>query len=162
MLDAARSKAMLAVQTSGLRCGLGSEGSFGPHPHVPFLPRATEVLLFTDQERGIEVCETLVTHRTNYKSCTCRTGEDISDFLKSVKFPRHAVVVTPHVASTDMPPIKGIRSATELSDAILRAARSSSDQTVQLVTDMRAHLNPTRMAVIRALAFRLARRLATP
>jgi hypothetical protein len=43
----------------------------------------------------------------------------------------------------------------------LKASDASSDRSVQIVTDMRAHLNPTRMAVIRALANRLARRLAT-
>ena len=161
MVEAARAKALLAMQGTGLRCGLGSEGSFGPHPHIPFIPCDTELLLFVDKINEIEICETLVTHRTNYQSCKCHTGEDISDFLKSIRFPEHAVVVTPSAPSMEILPIKGISSSVDLSEAILHASHASSDRAVQIVTDMRAHLNPTRMAVIRALANRLARRLAT-
>ena len=46
--------------------------------------------------------------------------------------------------------------------SIARAAAESDDGVAHVETDMRAHLNPTRMAVIRKLAFRLARRIATP
>jgi hypothetical protein len=161
MIEAARAKARLGMEMTGLRCGLGSEGSFGPHPYIPIIPRDTEVLLFLDQAREIEICETFVTHRTNYQNVTCRPGEDISDFLKSVRFPRHAVVVTPGAPIRKMPPIKGIESAASLTEAIWNASHASADRSVQIVTDMRAHLNPTRMAVIRALAYRLARRLTT-
>ena len=161
MVETARAKALLAMQVTGLRCGLGSEGSFGPHPYIPFIPRDIEVMLFVDQESDIEISETLMTHRTNYQNVTCRPGEDISDFLKSIRFPQHAVVITPSAPTTEMPPIKGVNSASDLTEAILRASHASSDRAVQIVTDMRAHLNPTRMAVIRALANRLARRLAT-
>lgn len=160
MIDAARAKAILAMDATGLRYGLGSEGSFGPHPYFPFIPRNTEVLLFVDQASDIEICETFVTHRTNYQNVTCRPGQDISDFLKSIRFPQHAVVVTPNTPITGMPPIKGVRSAADLTEAILNVSQASSDRVVQIVTDMRAHLNPTRMAVIRALANRLAQRLA--
>ncbi len=161
MVEAARAKALLAMQVTGLRCGLGSEGSFGPHPHIPFIPCDTELLLFVDKINEIEICETLVTHRTNYQSCKCHAGEDISDFVKSIKFPEHAVVVTPSAPTTKILPVKGINSSADLSEAILNASHASSDRAARIVTDMRAHLNPTRMAVIRALANRLARRLAT-
>ena len=161
MVEAARAKALLAMQVTGLKRGLGSEGSFGPHPYIPVIPRDTEVLLFVDQGNNIEIYETLFTNRTNYQNVTCRPGEDISDFLKSIRFPQHAVVITASAPKTAVPPIKGVNSAADLTEAILRASHSSSDRAVQIVTDMRAHLNPTRMAVIRALANRLARRLAT-
>ncbi len=161
IVEAARAKALLAMQVTGLKRGLGSEGSFGPHPYIPFIPRDIEVLLFVDQGNDIEIYETLMTHRTNYQNVTCRPGEDISDFLKSIRFPQHAVVVTPSAPTTEMLPIKGVNSVADLTEAILSACHASSDRAVQIVTDMRAHLNPTRMAVIRALANRLARRLAT-
>ena len=161
IVEAARAKALLAMKVTGLKCGLGSEGSFGPHPYVPFIPRDIEVLLFVDQANDIEIYETLMTHRTNFQNVTCRPGEDISDFLKSIRFPQHAVVITPSAPTTDLPPIKGVNSAADLTEAISRASHASSDFAVQIVTDMRAHFNPTRMAVIRALANRLARRLAT-
>jgi len=161
MFDAVRAKALLAIEVTGLPFSLGSEGSFGPHPHVPFIPGSTELLLFVDRKNDIEISESLVTHRTNFQNLVCRPGENIDAFLKSIKFPQHSVVVKPNAPAMETRPIKGIASFAGLTEAILHASCMSSDQSAQIVTDMRAHQNPTRMAVIRMLANRLARRLAT-
>ncbi len=53
MADAARRKALAAITATGLPYGIGSEGSFGPHPAIPFLPSSTELLAFVDRHRGI-------------------------------------------------------------------------------------------------------------
>ena len=58
--------------------------------------------------------------------------------------------------------IKGIRDPASLLAAIRRLGARSPLGRVQLETDMRAHCNPTRMASIRQLAFRLVRRIASP
>jgi hypothetical protein len=55
MLDAARAEALAAIEATGLELGLGSKGSFGPHPSVPFIPAGTEVLLCLDRKRGLEI-----------------------------------------------------------------------------------------------------------
>lgn len=60
------------------------------------------------------------------------------------------------------PLIKGIRDQGELERALGRCAKASSEGLVQLETDMRAHGNPTRLRVLRTLAFRLVRRVASP
>ena len=57
---------------------------------------------------------------------------------------------------------KGIQSTEALLAAIRCAAAEAPTGEVQLETDMRAHCNPTRMASIRQLSFRLVRRIATP
>ncbi len=57
---------------------------------------------------------------------------------------------------------KGIRTHGQLRQAIRLAAAQSPSAQVQLETDMRAHCNPTRMASIRQLSFRLVRRIASP
>jgi hypothetical protein len=160
-IEAARAKALLGTKATGLRCGLASEGSFGPHPYVPLVPRCTEVLFFIDQESDVEIYETITTPRTNFQSQLCRAGDDVSHFLRSTGFPRHALVVAPEPAIFGTAPVKGVTSLEELEQAIARAAPASPDGTARLTTDMRAHLNPTRMAVIRALGHRLAKRLAT-
>jgi hypothetical protein len=162
MLDAARAKAQAAVDVSGLSLGIGSEGSFGPHPLVPFIPAAREVVLVNDRKHGIEIHEALVTHRTNFASRTCRPGDDIDEFLLSVGFPAHAVVVSPNEGCAGPDIVKGISTLPSLLNVIGKASRASGDDLALVVTDMRAHVNPTRMAVIRALSSRLARRLATP
>jgi hypothetical protein len=162
MLDAARAKAQAAIEATGLPFGIGSEGSFGPHPFVPFVAAGTEVLLFTDRKRGIEIHEALVTHRTNYQSRACRPDEDLRDFLARARFPSHAIAVTSNTPATAQEIAKAIVSPAELVGAIRHAASTSKDGLALVVTDMRAHLNPTRMSVIRALSARLAARLATP
>jgi len=162
MLDAARAKALAAIEATGLDLGLGSEGSFGPHPFVPFIPGGTEVLLCHDRRRRLKIHELLITDRTNYQSCDCRPGQDITDFLTRVRFPSHAVVISPKAPVQAGKIVKGITCATRLAEAIEQAAPASRDGQALVVTDMRAHLNPTRMASIRALSTRLARRLATP
>ena len=162
MLDAARAKALAAIEATGLELGLGCEGSFGAHPSLPFIAAGTEVLLCLDRKRGLEIHEMLVTHRTNYQSFACRPGEDIENFLSRASFPSHAVVVTSRAPVVAPKIVKGIISATRLAEAIKQAACASRDGRALVVTDMRAHLNPTRMAVIRGLATRLAQRLATP
>jgi hypothetical protein len=162
MLDAARAKALAAIKATGLELGLGSEGSFGPHPSLPFIAAGTEVLLCQDRKWGFEIHEMLVTERTNYQSCDCTPGQDIGNFLASARFPSHAVVVSSKAPVGAARIVKGITCAIRLAEAIEQAASASRDGHALVVTDMRAHLNPTRMASIRALATRLARRLATP
>jgi len=56
-LEVARRKARLGMEAMGLPLGLASEGSFGPHPTIPFLPADHELLLFVDDERGVETVE---------------------------------------------------------------------------------------------------------
>jgi hypothetical protein len=162
MLDAARAKALAAIEATGLELGLGSEGSFGPHPSLPFIPAGTEILLCQDRKRGFEIHEMLVTDRTNYQSCNCTPGQDIRNFLAGARFPTHAVVVSPRAPAGAARIVKGITCPIRLAKAIEQAASASRDGHALVVTDMRAHLNPTRMVSIRTLATRLARRLATP
>jgi hypothetical protein len=162
MIDAARAKAGLAIERSGLPLGLASEGSFQPHPAIPGLVRGTELVLFLDRARGLEIRESVVTRRTNYASRPAAPGESIEAFLESIGFPRHALVVSPRQPLGPAAPRKGIADRAALAAAIREAAAASFDGQALLVTDMRAHCNPTRMAVIRAAADRLACRIATP
>ena len=47
-MDTALHKAKLACELTGSQFGLGSEGSFGPHPQVHLLPWNYEVLALWD------------------------------------------------------------------------------------------------------------------
>jgi len=162
MLDAARDKALAATEHTGLPFGLGSEGSFGPHPALPFVAAGREVLLFSDRRHGFEVHETLLSNQTNHRSRVCRPGDDLRDFLDSVGFPSHAVVVASVGNATSRHIAKGINSTAELLSAIRCTAGLSREGLALVTADMRAHVNPTRMAAIRQLSARLAQRLATP
>jgi hypothetical protein len=79
-----------------------------------------------------------------------------------VGFPSHGLLVRPHRAVVGHSGIvRGIRDPVQLAEAIRLACRDSGDERALVETDMRAHMNPTRMASIRTLAFRLVRRLRT-
>ncbi|MEB3263441.1 MAG: DUF6671 family protein [Synechococcus sp.] len=161
-LQTCRLKAQRGLECSGLRLGLASEGSFGPHPAVPFLPLAQEWLVFLDPERGLSIEESLVGSPTNFDHHLCRAGEDPSAWLARIGFPSHAVIVRPrHPAQPGEAVAKGLRDHAAVEAAIRRAAQASADGQVQLETDMRAHCNPTRMAAIRRLGVRLVRRLSS-
>lgn len=55
-LDAARAKIAAAFKrVPQARVGLASEGSFGPHPQIPFLPVGSEIVLLIDRHSGLEL-----------------------------------------------------------------------------------------------------------
>ena len=75
----------------------------------------------------------------------------------AIGFPDYGVFV---ICNSDRSqPIKGLSSLDEIAAAVDREASRSDDGTAILSADMRAHRNPMRMKVLRALAYKLARRL---
>jgi len=160
MDDAARAKARSAVAATGLSVGIASEGAYGPHPSIPFLPIGREVLLWRNEKTGHEVIERLIDEAPCYDHVTVFSADEATTFLKAIGFPRTAVIVAP--AGTGAVPLaKGLQDRDAVDDAIARALHLSAQGGAFLQTDMRAHLNPRRMATIGRLAERLAARLAT-
>lgn len=158
MLDAARAKAELAIARTGAPLGIGSEGAFGPDPDLPLLASGRELLLLREAATGHEI---VVMRRTptNWDHVTVGPGEPVDGFLARIGFPDHAVVV--RAVPRDRPPVaKGLTRRVDV-EAALGAVFGTSDKAL-METDMRAHLNPTRMRTIgrlaRALAVRIARR----
>ncbi|MBI5175139.1 MAG: hypothetical protein HY986_19785 [Candidatus Melainabacteria bacterium] len=166
-------KARLGMEALGLPLGLASEGSFGPHPVLLFVPGTEELMVFIDDELGIEVCERLVSTETNYASVSAASIDNLQGFLRQVKFPSHALIVRANrpqsVASAGESAalnqngagkiLKGLRSIEQLEKAIQQCQAQSEDGLALVQTDMRAHMNPTRMRLIRKLAVKLTRRL---
>ncbi|MEW6449091.1 MAG: DUF6671 family protein [Pseudomonadota bacterium] len=161
MAVAARAKALTGISATGLPFGIGSEGSFGPDPGMPLVAVATELMTFVDRHRGLEIRESLRTWHTNFSSVTCMPGEDLTDFLAASRFPSHAAVVAPNEPAGQASFQKGIVDAAILKSAVSDACARSADGMARVTTDMRAHVNPTRMAIIRRLSRRLAERLAS-
>lgn len=152
MRETARRKALMGMEHLGLPVGIASEGSFGPHPAIPFLASGREVLIFIDRTRGLEVVEEHLTEATNFVSLDVTPDADVDGFLNRAGFPAHGVILR-----TGSGIVKGIQDRARLDDG-LRSAKAP----VRLETDMRAHMNPTRMAEIAKLAETLARRIGTP
>jgi len=160
-LDTCRRKAMLGLEATGLRLGLASEASFGPHPALPLLPVGQELLVFVDLDRQLTVVEQRLEWRTNYGQKLLAPGEDPTPWLRRVGFPAHGVLARP--APVDGGPWhKDLEELASLHDALASCRLRDPRGRVWLETDMRAHRNPTRMRSIRRLGVALVRRLATP
>jgi len=159
MLETARTKARQAILISNSDIGIGSEGSFGPHPFLPFAASGFELLLLINKSDGNEI---FVSHRfnTNYNSITAHNHDDIADFLKITGFPEHALIVKPEKSSDKNMVVKGINDLALLNNAIEFLSKYSETGRVIIQTDMRAHQNPTRMKTLSYLAKKLAIRLS--
>jgi hypothetical protein len=160
MLEVATRKARLGMSAMGAQLGLASEGSFGPHPAIPYIPAGLELLVFVDDERGIVVTESLIAEKTNYNHLVVLPGEAADEFLQRIGFPTHGLIVRPNEGEAASALTKGIVDIDSLRRAIEVAAAASSDGRARLETDMRAHFNPTRMRSLALLAARLAQRLS--
>ena len=159
MVDAARAKALLAIERTGAHIGIGSQGAFGPHPYVPFLASGQEVLLLREANSGHEI----IVHRrsqTNFAHVILSSFDDPLSFLRDVGFPEHAVIVRPGDPTDRSVLAKGLRDLEAVQTAIQEVAQRSSAGKVMLQTDMRAHLNPTLMDSIGRTAKLLAVRTA--
>ena len=160
LVETALLKAEMVFRGSDVDCALASEGSYGPIDRVPLNPGGVEILAFIDRKRGIRLIETLTTHRTNWRLQRFEAGDPERLLaLKGMGFPEFGVFVG---CNSDMShPVKGLKTVDEVIAAMDREARRSEDGLAVLYSDMRAHRNPTRMKVLRALSWKLARRLAT-
>lgn len=160
-----RQKTEAGMELSGLTLGLGSEGSFGPHPALPWLAAGSEWLTFMDREAALVIEESRISARTNFSHLETKPGAAIDSWLHQIGFPSHAVLVRPQQPpglSSAAPVAKGIQRRDLLDRAIRDAATRSADGMALLETDMRAHVNPTRMRAIRQLGIQLVRRLRRP
>jgi hypothetical protein len=160
LVETALLKAEMVFRGADVDCALASEGSYGPIGRVPLNPGGVEILAFIDRKRGIRLIETLTTHRTNWRLQRFEAGDPERLLaLKGMGFPKFGVFVG---CNSDMShPVKGLETVDEVIAAMDREARRSEDGLAVLYSDMRAHRNPTRMKVLRALSWKLARRLAT-
>lgn len=157
-LDAARAKIEAAFACCpNVSRALASEGSFGPHPVSPWLPWAQELVLYRDRDSDLEVCGEDSGTATNHASARCASPEEGLAFARRCGFPEHGVIVMP---DDGVQPLKDLADESSLRAAL--AQLLSAQEAVTLVTDMRAHRNPTRMAAIGRATQDLVQRLRTP
>jgi len=161
MFEVLKKKCEMGIELSDYTLGLASEGSFGPHPNIPFLPCDYEALMFMDKERKFFVYETIISENTNYTSKDIKEEHEFFSFLETIKFPSHGIILRPLEWEDKSLIFKGIKTLEEFRNAFKICQKASSSKSVRLETDMRAHMNPTRMMVIRELAQKLCLRLQT-
>ncbi len=70
-----------------------SEGTFGPHPFLPFVPFNREIVLLLDQANELEIIGDATTTDTNYNHKVVKTFQEAYDFSVAAGFPQFGIVV---------------------------------------------------------------------
>ncbi len=151
-LEAAREKCRLALEKHDSEIAIASEGSFGTHPTLYFMPTDEEIVLLVDRKNDLEIAVKHTSLQTNYGYFSTESDESLAEFLKRVKFPSHALIVK----TADFIE-KGIQSREQLDRAI--NACISLNGKYQLMTDMRAMYNPSRMTAIQEATDKLIQKM---
>lgn len=159
-LDAARAKIEAALAGSpSARIAIASEGSFGPHPRVPFAPLAQELVLMIDRRSGLEIAGHDASLETNFAHLLVDRPEAALAFAGRVGFPGHALIVMGCRGEQPAPDLalwKGITDQGALARAVQQTVAVCGKAFVE--TDMRARFNPTRLKAIERAAWDLVRR----
>ena len=158
-LECAQKKCEWGLQNKEAQYALGSEGSFGPHPWIPFMAANTELLYFIDKALGFHLHVADVFGETNYQMTEVASYEELLSFADKALFPSHALILRSCAREKKRGIFKGVQTKNDLESAYREALKASSKKKVYVETDMRAHLNPTRMKNIKKLAIKLAKRL---
>ena len=156
-LEAARRKARIGMELTGVNIGIASEGSFGPDPFAGFFTWNTEILLWVDDELGIEVTG-IANGPAQSIHREVKTVNELLDFALEAKFPEHHLVLRPE--HQDHPQIyKNISDEQRLLNAFLAAKEMSLNGAVFVENDLRAFCNPSRQEIIRNAAKDLVQKL---
>lgn len=137
---------------------VASEGSFGPHPTVGFLPSDEEWILFQDLKRGWEVSARVISLATNYQSGWFSDWASLQSFAHSVGFPAHGLILRPS-QEIGGEIVKDFSEEAALHRTFQRFEAQYGGAYV--LTDMRAMRNPSRQAVIQEATRALVKKMNT-
>jgi hypothetical protein len=148
-LEAARQKALAAMEHTGLDLAIASEGSFGLHPHSPFVASNLELVLLLDKLNDIEVVGHFRTSEVKV------LGQNVSSPAEAVAtattwgFPAQGVILRLSEKS-NRHIYKDNTSIPELEEVSQKLLSGLFTKTIFIETDMRAHRCPARQKSIEA------------
>ncbi|MEI7676493.1 MAG: DUF6671 family protein [Bacteroidales bacterium] len=155
-LSTARLKCQQAMALSGCDLAIASEGSFGPHPAIFFVPADEEILMFSDAKNNLEIVAHELSTDTNFAASSIHSEVELDKFAEKALFPSHGLILRKSKERYDLM-TKGITDWETL-HAIYRQI-GEPDGVVYVETDMRALFNPTRMRVIEKAAQKLVEKI---
>ncbi len=165
-----RAKARAALERlPNAAFAIASEGSFGPHPEIPFVAAGLELVTLIARDGTLELLGTDLTLETNYSSAVIESADAARIFAERVGFPVHGVITM--LERNGAPCGEKITKDFADHDALILEVERliRSDGAAWIETDMRADRNPTRMRSIHRATEALARaavsvcpRCATP
>ena len=141
----ARLKAKKALAMYDEKIAIASEGSFTPHPLIPYIYANREIIIFLDQENDLEIIGEVFSIETNFNHQTISSLQEAEEFGKKVGFPAHGLIISFDNISTGKTEfIKAITSQENLINSVEIAIKNTTGK-FNIETDMRAMYNPTRM-----------------
>ena len=145
-IEAARLKAEKALEITGKSIAIASEGSFAPHPSLPYISSNREIVILIDKEKDLEIIGEEFSTTTNHSHLVVENVEQALNFASKVGFPEHGLVIMFEELPKDSHEvIKGVTTEEELINAVKFILEKSPKGKAHLETDMRAMYNPTRM-----------------
>jgi len=147
-----RQKCYKAFEESDADLVVASEGSFGPHPVLFYVPVDEELVLLIDKKNNLEIGAKEISTTTNFMSAEIHLEEELIEFANKAKFPSHGLIVRNSQDYSDHFE-KGITSWEKLFEVFRHFKQNYG--TVYLETDMRAMYNPTRMQIIEQVTQKL-------
>jgi ribosomal protein L37E len=157
MLETLRSKIQLVIRKiPHAKLIMASEGSFGPHPSLPFVKSNQETLMFYDRKHDLEIVSSDVSLITNLNEIVLKHNNSYEKFLKDVLFPSHGLIL-----ESDGKLLKGINNLHFLEETIDQIFKNNKESSIKLSTDMRANFNPTRMKFIEEVGKNLINKIFT-
>ncbi len=145
-LENARKKAVLAAKRENATLAVASEGSFGPHPTLPFVSGDEEVLVLIDLKNGYEIHVSYLTHETNFCGSSIDRTADLRTFSEEIGFPEHGIILKACDRSGESYIFKDFPNTASLCEKANKLLENQFRLSAE--TDMRAMSNPTRMRAI--------------
>lgn len=145
-LDTLRAKCIQTAKLHQCDLAIGSEGSFGMHPTLFFSAADEEFLMLLDLKNNLEIVTKELSTATNFGGETISNLQELLAFAEKSCFPSHALILK----SSEKNPTfiyKGIQSEKDLINKFEYLKKNFSK--VHVETDMRAHMNPSRMQIIK-------------
>ena len=155
-LNTVRNKCLNAMKLYGYDLGIASEGSFGPHPTLYFIPGDDEILMLIDNKNKLEIVVREISTDTNFSGQFIENKIQLKEFAEKIKFPSHGLIAK-----------KSPNDVTDIEKGIVTWDRLfyvfdyflNNYNSIYLETDMRAMYNPTRMNVIEKAVVKLTEKL---
>lgn len=155
-LATVRMKCLAAMSLMNIDLAVASEGSFGPHPSLYFIPANEEYLILIDRKYDLEIIVRELSTDTNFGRSEVGSEEELFEFATNAKFPSHGLILRKsqnnHSAIE-----KGIIDIESLKSIFKNLIDGQSSVFVE--TDMRAMFNPTRMKIIEAATHKLVAKI---
>jgi hypothetical protein len=152
----ARNKCFMAMELTNCDLAIASEGSFGSHPNIYFVPADDEILMFIDKKNGLEIIAREISSQTNFNGLEIQTEENLLQFAARSNFPSHGLILRKSKNEFGVI-VKGITNTEQLIKVFYSLIEKFG--TAYIETDMRAMYNPSRMKVIESAVKKISKKI---